>query len=275
MQETDKSACEIRHGGDILKSEIVSRAHMGLYTTLKRTYRALLPARVRTILWQNRFTRRPREWLLRRAERLGQHNEIYNTDYFVRTVDPIMAMSADAIADDVVAWLHPQSVVDVGCGTGGLMVALKQRGVKVFGMEYSEAAIAICRDRGLSVTKFDIEKDSPPAQRADLVISTEVAEHLPPSCADRFVDLLAGLAPAVVLTAAVPGMTGTDHVNEQPNEYWIAKFKERGFEFDRGMSHAWRASWQQRGVADCYWKSAMVFHRQSSADEGQSSTHLP
>ena len=56
--------------------------------------------------------------------------------------------------------------------------------------------------------RLDITRDPPPAGRADVAVSTEVAEHLPESAADRFVELLTALAPVAVVTAALPDRAG-------------------------------------------------------------------
>jgi SAM-dependent methyltransferase len=199
-------------------------------------------------------------------EKDARHDDIYDDAYYGKFVEPTMRISADAIADSVAKTFAPASVVDVGCGTGVLLDALRDRGINVSGLELADAAIARCRRRGLDVRKFDIEQETPPPVRADVVVSTEVAEHLPASCADRFVDLLVGIADTVVLTAATPGLVGTDHVNEQPNEYWIAKFEARGRWFDESLSHRWRAEWKAAGAAGCFWSSAMVFRATPSAE---------
>jgi SAM-dependent methyltransferase len=235
---------------------------MKAYEVLKQTYRAALPASVRTWLWQSKVTRGPRAWLWRQAERLANHDELYNDSYYRNAVDPIAAASAPAMTRTLFEALHPTTVVDVGCGTGQLLLHFQKLGVtSTRGLEYSEAALAICRDRGLQVQKFDLEQEQNIDWRADLVTSTEVAEHLPERCADRYVDLLCSIADRVFMTAATPGQTGTDHVNEQPNEYWIAKLAARGFVFDSETSHQWRAAWPAQGVADFYYQSAMLFRR--------------
>ena len=78
------------------------------------------------------------------------------------------------------------------------------------GLEYSEAALKCCRSRKLSAQKFDLETDVFNGDRAfDLAVSMEVAEHLPQTCADRYIDLLARLSPVIVFTAAPPGQRGT------------------------------------------------------------------
>lgn len=234
---------------------------MSIYASLKGIYHAVLPARMRTILWTNPITRKPREWLLRRAETLASDDELYSEEYFANAIDGGAAKSAPIIAADLIEAIHPRSVVDVGCGTGQLLMAFRDQQVPGRGLEFAPAGIKICKSRGLDVQRFDIEHDQPVDWRADLVVSTEVAEHLPPHAADRYVDLLCGIAATVFITAAIPGSTGTDHVNEQPNSYWIEKFSRRGYQFMEDQSHRWRREWKAKNVQDWYYASAMLFKK--------------
>ena len=56
-----------------------------------------------------------------------------------------------------------------------------------------------------------------------------MAEHLPHAKADLFVDNLIAHGDVILFSAAVPHQGGEHHVNEQPPEYWRAKFAARGF----------------------------------------------
>ena len=47
--------------------------------------------------------------------------------------------------------------------------------------------------------------------------------------AEIFVQSLCNTAPIVIFSAAHPGQGGTNHVNEQPFEYWAEKFKKHGY----------------------------------------------
>ena len=77
-----------------------------------------------------------------------------------------------------------------------------------------------------------------------MVISLEVAEHIPEKFADHFVRTLITMAKkAVVITAAPPGQGGTDHVNEQPYEYWIDRFNLAGASYSRELTEAFRNEW--------------------------------
>ncbi|MFG0274874.1 MAG: class I SAM-dependent methyltransferase [Phycisphaerales bacterium] len=240
---------------------------MSVYRTCKGVWSRVAPQRVRRAIWI--ATPAPIKTLrtraLRSLERGAEHDEVYDAEYYEHIIEPAMAASAEAMSEAIVRDLAPASVIDVGCGSGGLLAALRERGVPGRGLEYAAAGIERCRGRGLEVEKFDIEADEPLGWRAEVAISTEVAEHLPASCADRFCDLLAGSADTVVLTAATPGSGGTDHVNEQPNDYWIEKFGARGFAFDRVMTDDWRRRWREAGVAGCFARTVMIFRKDEQA----------
>jgi 2-polyprenyl-3-methyl-5-hydroxy-6-metoxy-1,4-benzoquinol methylase len=252
---------------------------MSLYSILKKTWHTVLPHKLRLALFNASpdSVRRLRRKVIAGLEQTAEHNEIYDGEYYAKLVDPTMQVSARAMAGSIIDAFRPGTVVDVGCGTGLLMMEFQSRGVPCSGLEYSDAAIATCRKRGLNVTQFDIEKNDPPAGlRADLVISTEVAEHLPEKCADRFLDLLTSISDNVVLTAAEPGSahSSTDHVNEQPLSYWIDKMERRGFTYLRERSDSWRREWEPAGVAYCFFHSIMAFSR-SVPQDGRSQNGAP
>ncbi len=189
------------------------------------------------------------------------HDDIYNADYFY-IVDEDAKLGASIIADYIARTFHPKSVLDVGCGTGTLMNSLASLQIAVKGLEYSEAALRFCRKRKLNVQKFDLENDIlTKVEQFDLVVSMEVAEHLPASVSDRYIDLLTQSANRVVFTAATPGQGGHDHVNEQPHEYWIDKFSRRNFRYNEPLSLKWREEWSKTTIPFWYSHNLMIFER--------------
>jgi hypothetical protein len=66
-------------------------------------------------------------------------------------------------------------------------------------------------------------------RRFDLVVSLEVAEHLPSEAAANFVETLTKHGSIVLFSAAVPGQDGTNHQNEQWPEYWDSLFAVHGY----------------------------------------------
>lgn len=235
------------------------------YRTVKATWRLLIPKR----LYRRAFN--GDSWISRRIlavkgelEKTASHNELYDDQYYA-TMDAEMAIPARGMAESVLAYypnLKNGTALDVGCGNGAVLAELNRLGMRVAGLEYSDAAIKRARAKGLDVHKFDLEGEVKYDQPADLVLSTEVAEHLPESCADRYVDLMTRAANSlIVMTAATPGQGGTDHVNEQPNSYWINKLEARGFRHNPEMTETLRKDWATRGVDRHRSSNVMVFER--------------
>ena len=68
------------------------------------------------------------------------------------------------------------SILDAGCGTGGLMLFLRQSGyTQLKGFDLSQHAVEICRKRGLSVEQCDLRNmaASYPRASADVIISND------------------------------------------------------------------------------------------------------
>ena len=93
----------------------------------------------------------------------------------------------------------------------------------------------------------------------DLAMSMEVAEHLPPHRALSFVDDLTKLAPVVLSSAAIPMQRGTNHINEQWQDFWAKLFSRHDFEvFDVLRPRIWN---NQR-IARWYRQNALLYcHR--------------
>ena len=237
---------------------------MTLYRSLKSAYRTLVPQRLRRLAYGKRYPfRYVFDPIKHGLARLAPHDEVYDETYYVESVEPAMRKSAGTIASSIFREFRPTYVVDVGCGTGELLRALNKHGVRVLGFERSEAALKIARSKGIEATELDLEQpiDRLEVRRADVVISTEVAEHLPARFAETFVEYLCRTADTVVMTAATPGQGGTDHVNEQPNEYWIEKFRGRDFAYDRERTMRLRREWEAAEVVSFYCGNLMIFNK--------------
>jgi SAM-dependent methyltransferase len=137
--------------------------------------------------------------------------------------------SARRVVPLVVDWVRPQHVVDVGCGTGTWLSVFRECGVEdIWGIdgEYVLDWLETPRERFLP---HDLRIPLKLDRQFDLVVSLEVAEHLPAECADGFVESLATLGPVVLFSAAIPFQGGTSHLNEQWPEYWAARFNRHGY----------------------------------------------
>jgi SAM-dependent methyltransferase len=237
---------------------------MTLYGTLRQVYKTFIPARFRQSATDRNsvvfYLVNPIKSLV---WRLAQHDQIYDEKYYSEIMEPLAKKSAAVMAESIVSEFHPSFVVDVGCGAGELLRQLKDRGIQGVGYEKSAAAIRLAHAKDVEVLEFDLEQplDRLAIRPSDLVISTEVAEHLPKRFADTYVEYLCRTADRVLMTAAIPGQGGTEHVNEQPNEYWIAKFQQRGFSLDREMTDRLRRRWQEASIAGFYYSNLMIFRK--------------
>lgn len=154
----------------------------------------------------------------------------YKEDFFVGH-DAGALSSAKVVLPIVWRIFKPGSVVDIGCGVGNwLKVWRDDLGVAdiqgVEGPYISSSVLQIEKDR---VLLTDLKNGVDLGKKFDLAMSLEVAEHLPESSADTFVDTLVGLSDVVLFSASVPGQVGTYHINEQYPEYWARKFALRGY----------------------------------------------
>jgi SAM-dependent methyltransferase len=192
--------------------------------------------------------------------RTASHQEIYDKRYN-DFLDAVASKSTPAMAATIERIFKPNSVTDVGCGAGTLLAQLKQNGLQVKGLEYSDAGIARCREKGIDVERFDLETEKGIQGSSDVTVSFEVAEHLPESLADNYVRVISQFSPVVIMSAATIGQGGLDHVNEQPHEYWIEKMERRGFDYDGHTSVQVRQEWAGVGVASWYVNNTMIFRR--------------
>ena len=158
-------------------------------------------------------------------------NSHYNGDFF----DGITQTSRDSaqqIVPLIVTLLQPRSVVDIGCGPGLWLATFRQYGIHdILGIDgpwVQPDRLQIPREcfRSVDLGATDFKSD----RRFDLAISLETAEHLPPQRADAFVEAMTSFAPVVVFSAAIPFQGGTSHLNEQWPDYWVERFRRRGYE---------------------------------------------
>lgn len=194
--------------------------------------------RIRTPYTYRQWFKR-QKWFFPLARMLFGY-EAYSPSYYA-DVERLENESVRHIADWIMEHIAPRTVIDVGCGPGHMMEALRQRGAKVYGVDISSAALARVEERGLSAERFDLTRPdiSLPGGPYDLVMSCEVAEHLEPEHARNFVRLLTEAGGRIYMTAAEPDPTGgigMFHYNEQPNSYWISLMAERGFRYEADLT---------------------------------------
>jgi SAM-dependent methyltransferase len=180
----------------------------------------------------------------------------YSASFF-QTIAPSGVDSARVIAPRLIELVQPRSIVVVGCGTGSWLRVFKELGVEdVLGIDGSYVP---ANARELPAQQFlerDLTQPLRLDRRFDLVMSLEVAEHLPPDVAEQFVESLVNLGPVVAFSAAVPKQGGTHHVNEQWPEYWAGLFARHRY----SAIDCFRADiWRNPRVAWYYAQNLLLF----------------
>lgn len=183
-----------------------------------------------------------------------------STDYFERAV-----RSAKAVLPHVIGLIRPSSVVDFGCGGGAWLKACGELGIAdvlgVDGQYVDPGSLAFPRERFLS---HDLRRPLDVSRRFDLAISLEVAEHIPSTASDTFVDSLVRLAPVVLFSAAIPYQGGIGHVNEQWPTYWRELFDRRGYV---AIDFVRRQIWNDDRV-DTWYRQNIVIYAAAGYVEG-------
>ena len=166
-------------------------------------------------------------------------------------------------ADRLAVWikhnLNPFTIIDMGCGPGMYVAALREIGLReVFGYDIDKR-VANREAEGLfKESIFDV------SHPADVVLCIEVAEHIPQI---RELDIAAAIARNTIMggtliwSAAHPGQGGVGHINCQPKEHWEKLLSHEGMRRDfRRENHM--LNWIRSGYHMGWFSmNAMVFIR--------------
>jgi SAM-dependent methyltransferase len=127
---------------------------------------------------------------------------------------------------------YPQSVVDVGCGTGTFLHVFLKNDIKdILGIDGNWVKRSDLFIPEIFFMEKDLEKELNIKRKFDLVLCLEVAEHLSENAAEALIENLIGLGDIIIFSAAVINQGGQNHINEQHFDYWIEKFDKKGFVF--------------------------------------------
>lgn len=125
-------------------------------------------------------------------------------------------------------------VLDVGCGPGIYVDALRQAGIDAIGIDLDpHCPHDICDIFSSEFREKHMRTSGVRASKPyDLTLCLEVAEHLPESSACGLVARLVGTSDTILFSAAIPGQGGHGHINCQPREYWLEKFALHNYVYD-------------------------------------------
>jgi 2-polyprenyl-3-methyl-5-hydroxy-6-metoxy-1,4-benzoquinol methylase len=108
--------------------------------------------------------------------------------------------SAQVVTSVILNLISLRSAVDVGCGVGTWLRALRGHGISdILGIDGDYVDTATLQIPKELFLPKDLSVPLELGRKFDLAISMEVAEHLPAECAQNFIRSLVSLAPPFAL----------------------------------------------------------------------------
>jgi hypothetical protein len=146
-----------------------------------------------------------------------------------------------------------QSIVDFGCGDASYIRYLNQRlNIETKAFDGNPNVKKITNGVG---EQQDLAVPFELSRKFDVVMSLEVAEHIPKQFEHVYIDnLIRHTNKYVIISWAVPGQGGKGHVNEQPNQYVIDLFERLNFMYLQELSYTLRNC-----ITDCNWFKNTLF----------------
>jgi hypothetical protein len=140
--------------------------------------------------------------------------------------------------DYIVKTFGVKSMVDIGCGPGGMIELARSKGLEVLGVDGDFVV-----ERNVDDVVIHDYQQAPyvPEKNYDLGWTVEFVEHIEEGYIRNFVATM-DKCKYVIMTHAFPGQPGHHHVNCQSTEYWIHVMNAFGFTTDVEHTNAIRAA---------------------------------
>lgn len=167
--------------------------------------------------------------------------------------------SAREIIPLILGIIQPKSVIDIGCGVGTWLSVFNEYGIdEIFGVDGEWVDKKMLRIPEEKFIYHDLNKPFRLNRQFDLVVSLEVAEHLPAEAAENFIDSLTNLGAIVLFSAAIPFQGGINHLNEQWQDFWAKLFQIRGYQV---IDLLRKKIWSKSNVCWWYAQNILLFAR--------------
>ena len=173
---------------------------------------------------------------------------------------------AESFCDIVLKIFNPRSIIDFGCGTGDILAHFQARGISVFGIDGSKACLKCLTISKNNFMLFDLRNRYKSNKKYDICICFEVGEHIEEKYSERLVENLTQSSSTILFTAAPPGQNGEHHINLKPREWWVEKFLEYSFSFDKQLTNRLIKDMEKiPNIQPCYVNNLMVFKSEEVA----------
>ncbi len=129
--------------------------------------------------------------------------------------------------DFMVQTFNVKSMIDIGCGPGGMVQLAQSKGLRVLGVDGDDT---IERAPALPILIHDYAKGPlRVSEQYDMAWCVEFVEHVDHEYMPNFIATFQCCS-VVLMTYAPPGQIGHHHVNCMPFEYWLGVMHFAGFE---------------------------------------------
>ena len=106
---------------------------------------------------------------------LIKHYEGYGRNDYL---SPITIKRYHELLDKLEKFRKTNRILDVGCGIGYFLEVAKERGWEVYGTEYTDRAIEICEEKGITMKQGKLDPTDFEPESFDVITSFEVLEHI-------------------------------------------------------------------------------------------------
>lgn len=171
-------------------------------------------------------------------------------------------MSVKKLLPYLLEFVHPQSVVEVGCGEGELLEGFQQSGARIQGIDAEEyVQSSFWQENKDFFMSANLEKVRISCQsKFDLAVCLECAHKFPEERAKTLIHDICLLSDVVMFSAGVPGQEN-DTANGQMPSYWAKLFQQNGFV----MLDCLRAKiWEDKEIDAVYRQNVLLYVKEEA-----------
>lgn len=107
-------------------------------------------------------------------EELSAHYDTYPRN---TAISPLTIKRYEELLGQFEPYRRTNRLLDVGCGDGHFLEVAKRKGWEVYGTEYTDTAVSVCRAKGIAMHQGLLQSFAA-ADEFDVVTSFEVLEHI-------------------------------------------------------------------------------------------------
>lgn len=156
---------------------------------------------------------------------------MYYDSSFFKNLEKTAFDSSLQLIPLILSKFKSKSIIDIGCGNGIWLKTIEQFGIKNYlGIDGEYVKKDIFYADYSKFIQGNLEEEVNLNKKFDLAICLEVGEHLLDKYSTNLVKTIINHSDLVIFSAAIPGQSGTNHINEQWQSYWAKKFNDFGYE---------------------------------------------